>query len=312
MFSGCSKSRLFQYAGSLSIFVTCAVCSNEASAQACCAATSAITPGRLVTHEAALVGMRSGGVAGLGSYDRGSEFIPNEDGAGQVDVPFELFSTLRIVRRLQVGVVVPTLVTLRWTERERESSFGLSDVSAHLRFDASFNREYRYLPGIAFLLGATFPTGRSAEKATKPLASDATGLGVFQPNAGLWVERSFGSWLLTVAGLVTLRTAKEESGVKSQLAPLFTVVLALGYSLSENWAIALTETYLAEGTARIDSNPVPGTSRYKWRSALSASGSISDHLRLQMGTIFDPPFDGIGKNELSHVGGNLSVIWSFL
>ena len=293
------------------VFLWFAAWSNQTRAQVCCSATSAISPGRLALHERGLSGIQPGATGVLGTFDQRSSFLASAPDSHQVDFTMSPFATVRVARRVQWGAMVPILASSRASNDSAEFGGGVGDVSTTVRYDPMYNGEYRHWPGLGLVLGAVIPTGRPPEESTHALGSDVTGLGVFQFNGGIWLERSFGAWLVSAAGLMSLRTAREVDGIKSQLAPHFTVLLAVGYSFSEEIAVALSTSLFLEANVRVNGESVPDTARYKLHGTLALSYSPSDTFRLQASAGIDPPLDGWGRNELSTAGGALTLIRSF-
>src|SRR5580692_10556922 len=85
----------------------------RASAQACCAGGSAITPGRLQLHEDALVGAELKAGAVLGTYDPSGRFLGSPAGDTEGDFEEDLFAAVRVLRRGQIALLVPVVETQR-------------------------------------------------------------------------------------------------------------------------------------------------------------------------------------------------------
>jgi hypothetical protein len=99
--------RAFKYR-SLSIAALCFL-ATRASAQACCAGASAITPGRLAVHEDALVGLQLRGAQLLGSFDPSGRYRPSANGSSETEFRQEVFAAVRFLRRAQISVLIPCL-----------------------------------------------------------------------------------------------------------------------------------------------------------------------------------------------------------
>ena len=61
---------------------------------------------------------------------------------------------------------------------------GLGDVTLTARYDFILPAELPRVPGLAVLAAATLPTGTPLDRATQPLATDATGAGSFDASLG--------------------------------------------------------------------------------------------------------------------------------
>jgi len=285
----------------------------QARAQACCAGASAITPARLELHERFLFGVEVRAASMFGSFDSDAEFRASPPGAAQWDFEQNVFGSLRLLRRGQLGVLVPVLESWRRTDTTgAEFGGGLGDVNVNARYDFIYGTEHRYAPGVALLFGVTAPTGRAPEAAEEPLGSDATGLGAWQLSAGLALERAFGDFLVSAAGIFSQRTARDVRGIESELSPELSGLLGVAYTVRDDVSVAAVGTYTHEGNAMVEDEKVPNTARRKLRLAAVASVSIHDEWRLQGGFFGDPPANALGQNEVASLGASLTVIRSFL
>ncbi len=295
------------------LFGVGALCPRTCRAQACCAGASAVTPGRLALHERALVGARLSVAPMLGSYDANARFRGPAEGSSAWDFEQDVFGSVRLFERAQVSLLVPVLESLRRTKSTgSEFGGGLGDLNASARYDFTWAREYRSLPGLAVLAGVTVPTGTPPESAQLPLGSDATGTGAVQLNLGVSAERAVGDWFLSVSGLLAKRLARTVDGVTSGLAVQATAIAAIGYSFSEDLTVAGVTTYTGEGNASVEGAEVAGTAKHRWRLGAVSSVSVSDTVRVSGDVFLDPPFDGAGRNQLSLAGLSMTFIRSFL
>jgi hypothetical protein len=286
---------------------------SSAAAQSCCAGASAITPARLELHEQFLVGVELSVSSMLGSYDASRDFRELPPGAAQWDFEQDVFASLRVLGRGQLGLLVPLLQSWRRTSTTgSELGGGVGDVNVNARYDFIYANELSYAPGVALLLGVTLPTGRAPEDAEQPLGSDVTGIGAFQFSAGLGLEHTFGDFLVSGAGIYSKRTVREVLGIESELGAELSGLLGLAYSIREGASLALVGTYTYEGNADVDGEEVADTARERLRLAAVASLSILDEWRIQGGLFADPPADGLGRNQIASLGGSFTVIRSFL
>src|SRR5439155_16544054 len=79
----------------------------NALAQACCAGSSAATPGRLAQHEKALVGILARGATMLGSFGDNGHYASSPKGVSEYDFEEDAFGALRLTQRSQVALLVP-------------------------------------------------------------------------------------------------------------------------------------------------------------------------------------------------------------
>lgn len=177
--------------------------SQHAAAQACCAGTGVVTPGRLALHEAALVGLQLKGAAETGSFDARGRFATLTPGASELDLEQDVFGALRLTEHAQVALLIPILETRRTTSAESEFGGGIGDTNLNLRYDFTFAGASTTVPGIGVLAGVTFPTGTPADSSRiRPLATDATGIGAYQGSLGLAAEQVFGPWCQFTHGVL--------------------------------------------------------------------------------------------------------------
>lgn len=284
-----------------------------AHAQACCAGSAAVTPGRLALHEDALVGLEARATYGFGSFDPTGTFVSMPSGASELDLEQDVFAALRVLDRGQVALLLPLVETRRTAANEAEFGGGIGDINASVRYDFLEAAEARYVPGIALLAGLTIPSGRPPESATKPLATDATGVGAYQANIGLSLERALGPWLVGATGLASKRFSRTANGVTEALATQWTAILVAAYTFRNEAAFAASGSITSEGKATIDGVVEPDTHRRLVAFTVSGVMPLSDQLRLQGALTIDPPFSSFGVNQsVAGVGATATVIYSWL
>jgi hypothetical protein len=280
-----------------------------AHAQACCAGSSAVTPGRLEAHEDALVGAQIKAGAGVGSYDTGGRFVAPGAGDAEYDFEQDLLGAARVLRRGQLALLVPLVETERRTPQDG-SHFGggIGDVNASIRYDFVLAGESAFVPGIALLAGVTFPTGKPPELASPPLAVDATGVGALQGNVALALEQTFGPWLVNLTGIVAERAPRFGERLGTQV----TLLAAGAYTFPNDIALALSGSYAFEGDATAsDGSDVPLSSRRLTVFTLSGLWPLTDAWRLVGGFFLEPPLDGFGSNQPANGGLTFTVIRSW-
>ena len=88
---------------------------------------------------------------------------------------------------------------------------GIGDLAVTARYDFLLAAEAVHWPGIALLAGATFPTGTPPDRATRTLATDATGAGTYDATIGLGLEKVGDHAYGAVSGWLTHRFARTVS-----------------------------------------------------------------------------------------------------
>jgi hypothetical protein len=286
--------------------------SPRAEGQACCAGSSALTPGRLAPVDDALVGAQLRASAAYGSFDRGGRYATNPEGTGELDFEQDAFGAVRLFKRGQAALLVPLMETRRRTPSTgAELGGGIGDVNASARWDFYAAGQSRIVPGIAVLAGLTLPTGRAADEAKKTLATDATGVGAVQLNAGLALEQSFGPWLFNLTGLVAKRATRTAPGIETTLDTQFTALAAAAYSFPNDAALALLVSFSGEGDATVNGMSKPGSSRRIFLLSASGLWPVSDHWRLQGALFLNPPVPSLGVNVLATAGFSYAIVRSW-
>ena len=292
-------------------FAFVSLLSARAGAQACCAGAGALTPGRLGLHEDALVGTQVHAATVLGSFDDGGHYTGTSPGSNELDFEEDLFAALRVFRRGQVALLVPFVETRRAETGITELGGGIGDLNLSGRYDFFLAGQSRVIPGVAVLAGVTAPTGTPPDKAHKPLATDATGVGAWQANGGVAVEQIYGPWLLNVTQLVAWRAPRSVDGVDEALAPQWVTLVGGAYSFRNETSIALFGSYTVEGHAVVNGSAAPFSSRNVALVTLSGARPLSDSWRVQGGVFMNPPLSGLGRNQTSTAGFTFTLIWSW-
>jgi hypothetical protein len=283
-----------------------------AHAQACCAGSGALTPGRLALHEFALVGADVRASTGFGSFDGQGHYSSNPAGTSEYDFEEDVFGSIRFLQHGQAALFVPFVQTRRQA-RGVGSEFGggIGDVNLSARWDFLTAGESRTIPGIGALAGITFPTGRTVEDAGTPLATSATGIGAFQGNLGLALEQSFGRWLVNLTGIAAKRLPRDAQGIHTALATQVTLLGGAAYSFDNDAAVAGIVSYAFEGDATINGQSAPDSGRRLLRTTVSGSYPLSDRLRLLGSLFFDPPIPHVNQNQIPAIGFLFGGIFSW-
>lgn len=286
----------------------------SAWAQACCAGTGAVTPGRLALHEDALVGVQLKNGLVYGSYDAAGHYVSPPAGANELDLEQDLFGALRVLDRGQLAFLVPLVETWRSSLGQSETGGGVGDINVNARYDFLYAGASQVIPGIAALAGITVPTGTPPDApGLGPLATGATGIGAYQINFGVAAEQTYGPWLLNLTGLVALRTARTVPGTATSetLAPQWTALAAVAYTFESDAALALSASEVVEGDATFDGQDSPGTGRRLPTMTLSGLLPLTDSLRLQGSIYANPPVAALGANLTADVGLTIAALWAW-
>jgi hypothetical protein len=308
--------RRSKFVEALSAFALASCWTLAAKAQACCAGTGVVTPGRLALHEVALVGLQLKGASELGSFDSRGQYQATPSGASELALEQDPFAAVRVFERAQVALLVPFIQTRRTSHGHSEFGGGVGDINLNLRYDFTLAGASRVMPGIGALVGVTFPTGKPPDAADLgPLATGATGIGAYQASLGVAVEQAFGPWLLNLTGIVAARSARSvsssEGTVQQRLAPQWTALAAVAYVFPGGAAVALSGSYATEGNTTINSQEVARSGHRLTTVTLGGLLPLSDSWRLQ-GTLFaNPPLSGSSLNQTGFCGATFTVVRSW-
>jgi hypothetical protein len=164
----------------------------RAKAQSCCAGASALTPARLALHEDALVGLQLKAADLYGSFDGQRHFLGASAGAKELDFEQDLAGSVRVFKRGQLSAILPMVETYRRIPGLSEAGGDLGDLQLGARWDFTIPGSSVTIPAVALAAGVMLPTGRAPESASKPLATDATGIGAVQGSLALALEQASG------------------------------------------------------------------------------------------------------------------------
>ncbi|MGH7280314.1 MAG: hypothetical protein ACRELY_02235 [Polyangiaceae bacterium] len=288
----------------------------DAAAQACCAGTGAVTPGRLALHEWALVGAQVKFADEFGSFDAGGHYHAAPSGASEIDFEQDVFGAIRFLNRGQFALLVPIVETRRTAQGASEFGGGIGDINASVRYDFTLAGASRYVPGIAALAGFTVPTGKPPDASDLgPLATGATGVGAYQINLGLAVEQAFGPWLVNATAIVAQRTARTvgapPNDIHERLGTQWTFLSAVAYTFPNEIAIAGSASYTIEGDATINGTDTIGTAHRLPTLTFSGVMPLTDTWRLQ-GAIYDNlQITPLGLNQPAGAGLLFTVVHSW-
>jgi hypothetical protein len=293
------------------------VTERSARAQACCAGSGAVTPGRLALHETVLVGTSLKAGLVTGSYDGDAHYHPLPSGASEQDFEQDVFGAVRVLDRGQLAVLVPFVETRRTASGTTGAGGGIGDVNFAARYDFTLAGASRVVPGIAALGGLTVPSGRPADSPSAgTLATGATGIGAYQINVGLALEQTFGPWLVGVSGIYAQRTARTvgegASLVHERLAPQWTALAVAAYVFPSEVALAASASYTVEGDATIGGVGDDESARRLPVLSLSAVVPLSDKLRLQGALFDDLPLSTLGTGQPAAAGLTFTLIYSWI
>jgi hypothetical protein len=278
----------------LSLLVLIIAGSSPVLAQACCAGGTSLSPARLTPHEDAAVALELRGALQQGSTSATGAFRPTPKNTSELDFTQTLVGTLRVLKHAQLSLQVPVSESVRWVPGLGDVGGGLGDLSLAARYDFLLAGESSRVPGLALLVGALLPSGRSPEAALRPLGADTTGQGVWQGSLGLGVEQTVHHVFLQSAALVHQRLPRTVGGVTQEFGVSFSLSLAAGWAFDEGGAVAVTASSFMSLPSRINGALVKGTLQSRTSVGVSGAVPIMEDWRLQGSVVTQLPF---GANE---------------
>jgi hypothetical protein len=282
----------------------------RARAQACCAGGAVVTPARLALHEDLALGVQMRARTNQGSFDASGRYLASS-GVEQI-FEQDVAASVRATSRGQVGAVVPVVQTHRNAGTIDDWGGGVGDVALTARYDFLLATEALYWPGVALLAASTLPTGTPPDRASHPLAADATGAGTYDVTLGLSLEKARGHLFAGGSGWLTHRFARTISvggaGLDESFSTRFALLAVGSYVFDSEAAIGLYVSALDEGPATINGARDDTTSLRL--TTLGAAGvlPIGDLWRVQGTAFLDVPLPSFGRNEPTGYGMTASLV----
>jgi len=279
----------------------------EARAQACCVGASGLTPAWLAYHERFLVGAQVRLLATHGAYpSRGPFYEPTRGRDRRLET--SLFTSFRILPRLQASVFLPFVTTRRFAGGLVETRSAFGDLGVLGRFDLLRTGESS-LPGIAILGGVQAPTGTPSDRAAPLLAADVTGIGAWEVEAGVSIEHALGRVLVHATALAGVRAPRTVLGLEQRLGPRALYLVSGGYVFDGDAAVVVTASHVSEGDATLGGEDAPGTGSRTTQLALLVVAPVGHGLRVRVSAFTDVP--PLGENRAALGGTALSVVRSW-
>ncbi|WP_373044350.1 hypothetical protein [Vulgatibacter sp.] len=277
-----------------------------AHAAACCLSTSAFGAGRLAIWEQAAVGANLSYSSAAGLFD-GDGAYRAHDGYSEREGRATAFALLRLAETLEAGARFPWVVGSRAAGGLEETGQGPGDLALSLRWQAIDLGAYAELPGVAFTLAATLPSGRATADSDTVLGADVTGRGFGVLSGGISLERAHDPIFvrLDVAGLVPL--AHEVAGEPWRSGPGVEIQLGGGADVGRGVVLVLAPRLRWEAETIRDGVAQPGSSGLEVAVGPSASWQFDPHWTLQASFDTGLPIDGLGRNRSLFTSASIGI-----
>ena len=280
--------------------------SAPAAAQACCAGGALLTPTRLAFQEDYAVGLQMQARSNVGSFASNGGFATTP-GSSEV-LEQDLAASVRLFRRAQVGMLLPTVQNHHVSSTGMEGwGGGLGDLALTARYDFLLAADEVRWPGIALLVGGTLPTGRSPDEA----GADATGGGTYNATLGIGLEKVRGHLYTGLDGWVTYRS-NAPGPVNESFGLRWTAMGIAGWVFDNEAAVALYASLLDESPATIN-GMIDETTGLRL-TTVGAAGVVPlrELWRLQGAAFSDVMLSSFGRNEIGGFGLTLSLVRAWL
>jgi len=282
-----------------------------ASAQACCAGGTVVTPARLALHEDWAVGVQMKARSNPGSYGVDGHY----QASGGVEQVFEqdFAASARITDSAQAGIMVPMFQTHRNLSGIDDWGSGVGDLSLTARYDFLLPGQALYWPGVGLLVSTTLPTGTPPDKAKHALAADATGEGTYDLTAGVNVDKSNGHLYAGISGWATHRFARTVAvpgsmPINESFALRWTILAVASYVFENEAALGVQVSTMNEGIATI--NGVPDSTTRLRTTTVGVAGvlPVRDNWRVQGSLFSDVMLASFGRNEPAGYGLTVAIV----
>lgn len=287
--------------------------SQEAHAGACCMSSALSGVGRLRTWEKFSLGVRSSAVWETGRWDETSRWFGKGEDYDALDLRSEIWGLVRLHRQISVFARVPWSLNFRHLADQTSWDGWFGDLQVGGRWDVLSIGQHPHIPAIAFLLGASAPTGRSVALARNPLGADVTGRGAWVLSAGVVLEKVFypGFVQLDLGVQVPMPMERTDIGAFQRFGVSIPLVLTGGLELTKTLVLALSLRFLWEDQLTVGARRVEGSQRIDAGAGLSLSWSFDPHWTLQASVDSGLFIDALGANQPGRLTASLGLRYGF-
>lgn len=284
-------------------------------AAACCMSASVVGVGRLTIWEQAAGGLTTGYSHGTGRFDAASSFRPFTAGLLEDELRVEAWAMVRLHEQWQLSARFPWVVGVRAAGDVSSVGTGPGDVSAAVRWEPIAIGAWEGLPGIAFSLGITGPTGRRPEQATDALGASSTGRGVWSASLAAAFEYAWLPWFVRadVGFVYNAPFERKDLGVWQTFGPGVQAALSGGRELlGDKLVLAASVRFEHEFPLTLYGKQVETSDINALSVALSAALKLTPHWTVTLALSTDAPGRlGVASNREERWGAVLGVRHGF-
>lgn len=270
----------------------------RAQAAACCGGGHGLGA-RLSPMERAAIGISFRAADRFGSFDPAGRFFSIPSGYRDIELRSDISLLFAPLRRLQLGVVIPTLLNVRKTRAQSAWGGGLADVLASARVDLVPLSSPSGWPALALTCSLSLPTGTPLEQSKDALGAGATGLGAAEARPGLFLEKTWeGRATLVAAASIGFRAPRSSSlGEHLQLGPRSRFLIAAGPVFHSGLSFSFGLLHERERAPSVDSIAAENGERRRTAILGFAGYDLSQHWTLLGSVEMDLPILKLGTNE---------------
>ncbi|MFM2151940.1 MAG: hypothetical protein RL199_375 [Pseudomonadota bacterium] len=265
----------------LVLFIAAVHVPRRVRAQACCAGASTFGAARLDATESGAVGLSMRGSAVAGSFDPAGRYRSAAAGSKEAELEGAVVAMRRLGADTQLAVTVPFVATYRAVAGLSDAGSGLGDLQLALRWDGLAPGASAVVPGIAWGLSTTLPTGVAPERARHPLAADATGLGAATAAASLTLEQPFERLMLQASAGGRLAASRWVDGHEVRAGRQQFLSVSVGWAFRSGGGAAVALQHRADAASSFDGAPVASSERATTTVGLSGGAPLASRWRWQ-------------------------------
>jgi hypothetical protein len=215
-------------------------------------------------------------------------------------------------------IIIPEVLH---THTQGQSSTRFGDLPIELDFQLIKEDQFQYVPGIKLGLIETFPTGKYQKLNPKKLETDVGGLGSFATTAQivfykicpivrhhyLSITASFAYTYFAPVHVKGFNVFGGASNTRGKVFPgnASNAILSFQYSLTQNWVLALDNSYLHVDKDRFRGRETAGRHSSE---LISFAPAIEYNFSANLGLIAGVWFSAAGRNTPQFTNGVISFV----
>ena len=283
--------------------------SRTVQAQACCAGAGTLAPVRLAEEERWAAGLLLRATQLVGQHDASGQWNGVPTGVMEQGLEEALGLAVRLAPGWQASLQLPFVQTRRAVPGLEDAGGGLSDVRLSGRWDVITPGELENLPGVALVAGMTLPSGKAAEQAQQPMATDATGLGTATVQAGAALEQTVGHVLWQLSGVWQHTFDRRVGDWRVSYGPQLLAQAAVGWAFDSGAGVVLTAGLRHDQPTSLDGVELAGSGRTATTVGLAGGVPLMRGLRLNATVASPLPVDGVARAAMGTMAVGMSLLW---